>query len=33
MVFKPFAKVFAPIASAVGVPEIGIPLGIVGDML
>tara|TARA_R110000868_G_scaffold139302_2_gene354069 strand:+ start:1753 stop:3159 length:1407 start_codon:yes stop_codon:yes gene_type:complete len=32
-VFKPFAKVFAPIASAVGVPEIGVPLGIVGDML
>jgi hypothetical protein len=32
-VFKPFAKVFSPIASAVGVPEIGIPLGIVGDML
>mgnify|MGYP003636689733 FL=1 len=32
-VFKPFAKIFAPIASAVGVPEIGIPLGIVGDML
>jgi len=33
MVFKPFAKIFAPIASAVGVPEIGIPLGLVGDML
>ena len=32
-VFKPFAKIFAPIASAVGVPEIGIPLGIVGNML
>ena len=32
-VFKPFAKIFAPIATAVGVPEIGIPLGIVGDML
>jgi hypothetical protein len=32
-VFKPFAKVFAPIATAVGVPEIGIPLGVVGDML
>lgn len=32
-VFKPFAKIFAPIATAVGVPEIGIPLGIVGNML
>ena len=32
-VFKPFAKIFGPIASAVGVPEIGIPLKIVGDML
>tara|TARA_R110000822_G_scaffold80677_1_gene192175 strand:- start:1522 stop:2049 length:528 start_codon:yes stop_codon:yes gene_type:complete len=32
-VFKPFAKIFAPIASAVGVPAVGIPLGIVGDLL
>lgn len=32
-VFKPFAKVFAPIASAIGAPELGVPLGIVGDML
>ena len=32
-VFKPFAKIFGPIASAVGVPEIGIPLGIVGNLL
>ena len=33
MVFKPAAKLLAPIASALGVPEIGIPLGIVGDAL
>ena len=32
-VFKPFSKVFAPVASALGVPEIGIPVGIIGDML
>jgi hypothetical protein len=32
-VFKPFAKIAAPIATALGVPEIGVPLGIVGDML
>lgn len=32
-VFKPFAKVFAPIASAVGLPELGVPLRIVGNML
>lgn len=32
-VFKPFATIAAPIASAIGVPEIGIPLGIVGNML
>jgi len=32
-VFKPFATIAAPIASALGVPEIGVPLGIVGDML
>lgn len=33
MVFKPGAKLLAPIATALGVPEIGIPLGIVGDAL
>ena len=32
-VFKPFAKIAAPIISAIGVPEVGIPLGIVGNML
>lgn len=32
-VVKPFAKIAAPIISAVGVPEIGIPLGIAGDLL
>lgn len=32
-VFKPFATVGAPIISALGVPEIGIPLGIVGNLL
>lgn len=32
-VFKPAAKIIAPIATALGQPEIGIPLGIVGNML
>lgn len=32
-VFKPFAKIFSPIASAVGLPEIGVPLGVVGNLL
>lgn len=33
MVFKPGAKLLAPIATAMGVPEIGIPLGLIGDAL
>ena len=32
-VFKPGAKVLAPIATALGVPEVGIPLGILGEAL
>lgn len=33
MVFKPFAKIAGPIATALGQPEIGIPLGIIGNAL
>ena len=32
-VFKPGAKILGPIASTLGVPEIGIPLSIAGDLL
>ena len=32
-VFKPFSKVFGPVAKAVGVPELGIPVEILGDLL
>lgn len=33
MVFKPFAQIAGPIITAMGVPEIGIPLGVVGGIL
>lgn len=32
-VFKPAAKVIGAVATAVGVPEVGVPLGVVGSLL
>jgi len=33
MVFKPFSKVFGPVATALGVPELGLPVEAIDNLL